>query len=172
MLLKNNGITLLELLIVIAIVGILGSFAIPNFSSFIRKAREAEAKMLLSSLYTVEKAYYLQYEAYSSVLDAIGFSPTGEVHYNIGFDVLLQPQFGSSPSDGKCITLCPAINCPIATWQCTASSSNALDASATATITTQRFRASAHAHFSPAPEDYSSFTIDEKKNILAVIPAN
>ena len=55
---KQRGVTLIELLTVILVVGILSAIAIPSYSSYVRKARRADAKvMLTSSAQQLERCY-------------------------------------------------------------------------------------------------------------------
>lgn len=83
---KNQaGFSLVELMVVVAIIGILTSLAIPSIGKYMAKARQSEAKTQLSSLYTAEKAFYAEYTAYHSMFGAIGYSPEGKLRYRVGF---------------------------------------------------------------------------------------
>jgi prepilin-type N-terminal cleavage/methylation domain-containing protein len=49
---RNRGFTLIELMIVVAIIGILAAIAIPNFIRFQARARQSESNTNLKSLFT------------------------------------------------------------------------------------------------------------------------
>jgi type IV pilus assembly protein PilA len=72
-------------MVVVAIIGILASLAIPSVGKYMAKARQSEAKTQLASLYTAEKAFYSEYTQYDSRFGAIGYSPEGKLRYNVGF---------------------------------------------------------------------------------------
>jgi len=59
-----TGFTLIELMIVVAIIGILASIAIPNFLKFQCKAKQSEGKVSLKAIYVVELAYNGEYSTY------------------------------------------------------------------------------------------------------------
>ncbi len=76
---RNNksGFSLVELMVVVAIIGILATIAIPNFSKFQNKAKQSNAKAELSAIFTAEKAYFAEYSSYYHNLHTIGFIPDG-----------------------------------------------------------------------------------------------
>ena len=72
-----KGFTLIELMIVVAIIGILAAIAIPNFVKFQCRSKQSEAKGNLKALYVAEEAYRGEYDTYLANLTAIGFVPKG-----------------------------------------------------------------------------------------------
>jgi len=89
--LKNeSGFTLVELMVVVAIIGILSAIAIPNFKKYQAKSKTSEAKLQLSSLYTAETAAMSDFDSFGTCLNDIGYSDpgnggTGTNYYAIGF---------------------------------------------------------------------------------------
>ena len=71
----KKGFTLIELMIVVAIIGILAALAIPNFIRFQARSKQSEAKANLKSLFTAERSYYQEHDTYSTCIKKIGFSP-------------------------------------------------------------------------------------------------
>ena len=63
---KNKGFSLIELMIVVGIIGILATFAIPRFERFQAKARMAEAKTSLQNIYTLQESYRLETNEYTT----------------------------------------------------------------------------------------------------------
>ena len=51
---NQSGFTLVELMIVVAIIGVLSAVAVPNFKKYQAKAKSSEAKVQLAAAYTAE----------------------------------------------------------------------------------------------------------------------
>lgn len=85
---KSRGFTLVELLIVVAIIGVLSTLGVPTFRRMIQKSKKAEAKVELGGLFTAESAFNAEYSAYGNNLNGLGFqvegNPAGLIYY-VGF---------------------------------------------------------------------------------------
>ncbi len=105
---QRKGFTLIELMIVVAIIGILAAIAIPNFLRFQLKAKSSEGKTNLAAIRTAEQSYYSEFGFYVSAtaspvnhlqnlkapfvnadgandgFDQLGWSPEGQVFFNYG----------------------------------------------------------------------------------------
>jgi type IV pilus assembly protein PilA len=77
----RKGFTLIELMIVVAIIGILSAIAIPNFMKFQCRAKQSEAKTLLSGVFTAEIAYFGTFDKFNSNKATIGFSCASPPRY-------------------------------------------------------------------------------------------
>ncbi len=78
---RAGGFTLIELMIVVAIIGALASVAIPSFINYQMTSKRAEAYANLGALAKTQKAYYAEFGAYVPAAPepgaTLGISPTG-----------------------------------------------------------------------------------------------
>jgi len=84
----RSGFSLLELLIVIAIIAFLSAISLPSFFKFLAKSKRAEAHMVLRSIYMAEKAYWVEHNKYTTALtgqDSLAWQPEGVLQYTYGF---------------------------------------------------------------------------------------
>jgi type IV pilus assembly protein PilA len=61
---KREGFTLIELMIVVAIIGILAAIAIPNFLRFQLRSKAGEGKVNLAAIRTAEEGYFSEFGTY------------------------------------------------------------------------------------------------------------
>ena len=67
---EATGVTAIELVIVLAIVGILAGLSLPAWRDHVLRANRGEARAALLSLATAEEKFYLQCNEYTTALDA------------------------------------------------------------------------------------------------------
>jgi type IV pilus assembly protein PilA len=102
---NRKGFTLVELMIVVAIIGILAAIAIPNFLQFRLKAKTSEAKSNLGAIRSTEVAYFAEWNFYvtgagpnpravtdldgakaawntNTTFSRVGFAPEGQIYYS------------------------------------------------------------------------------------------
>lgn len=128
---SNKGFTLIELMIVVAIIGILAAVAIPNFVRYQLKAKTAEARTNLKAIATSQEAYKAERDGYISIVvtpvngtpakvawpivaalnpgigggvgsfEDIGFRPSGDVYYT--YAAAIGPD--TSGTVNQCLTI-------------------------------------------------------------------
>lgn len=80
---RSRGITLIELMVVIAVVAILGSIAVSSYRNYLVRTNRTEAKMALLRIQAAQEKYFLQQNAYGTLaqLGIPAVTPSG--YYNI-----------------------------------------------------------------------------------------
>ena len=83
------ALTLMELLVVLAIIGIIVLMALPNFMGVVNEARSLEAQQQLKHLYTLQKTYHFKKAKFASDLEELRFEQAklttegGNAYYQI-----------------------------------------------------------------------------------------
>ncbi len=74
---KMQGITLMELMIVVVIIGILAAVAYPNYRDFAARAKRNEAKAALLKIAVNQERIYLNSNSYTTDMTDLGFATDG-----------------------------------------------------------------------------------------------
>lgn len=106
-----DGFTLIELMVVVAIIGILSSIAVPNFKKYQAKAKQSEAKIQLAAVYSTEVGANADYDTYGTCILNLGYEQPPKGYYIVGFEA----------SDATSLA---AINARIGTATCTATATS------------------------------------------------
>lgn len=66
---KQSGLTLVELLVVLTIIGVLAAIAVPTYQNSVMKSRRTDASMTLSKMQMVQEKYRMNNSQYGSLHD-------------------------------------------------------------------------------------------------------
>ncbi|MDO6563627.1 type IV pilin protein [Amphritea sp. 1_MG-2023] len=108
---KSKGFTLIELMIVVAVIGILLSIAYPSFMEQVRQSRRSDGYAALMQAAAMEERYFTVNNSYSSTLSDIGGASSPEGYYTVSVVVsgggytLSAAGSGSQASDTDCTPL-------------------------------------------------------------------
>lgn len=77
---RQRGVTLIELIIVVIIIGILASVAIPSYRAYVIRSQRADAKDALLALATAQEKHYLQCNSYATAIAGATDCAAGELN--------------------------------------------------------------------------------------------
>src|SRR6266853_3153173 len=83
---RMRGVTLIELMVVVAIVAILSSLAVGSYRRYVLRANRTDATSALLRIQVAEEKFFLQNNAYTTDVSATGLnvgSPTPNGCYNL-----------------------------------------------------------------------------------------
>ena len=113
---KLKGFTLIELMIVVAIIGILAAIAIPNFLRFQARAKQSEAKQNFGAIFTAYETYTSDNNTFPSAavitvgghsyncLDIADWQPKGQLRYtyDCAASAAYYPGWDGTPASSPC----------------------------------------------------------------------
>ena len=109
----NKGFTLIELMIVVAVIGILVTIAYPSFIEQVRESRRSDGHAALMQAAAMEERLFTVNNQYSSILNDIGGASSEEGYYTVSVVVsgggstytLSADANGSQANDTGCTSL-------------------------------------------------------------------
>lgn len=127
---KIVGFTLMELLISVAIVGILASVAYPSYVDFVARSNRTEALSELLRYANMQEQYYVDTKSYAETMKAFGSTTndltTDSENYKItvnittsGYKLTATAQGSQATNDSSCGTLSvteTGIKSPLSCW--------------------------------------------------------
>ena len=124
---NKKGFSLVELMVVVAIIGILAVIGIPQYQKFMAKARQAEAKTHLNAIFQGEASFFTEYNTYTGNLSVIGAGAVGQaLRYNAGFVTApctgesgLSPATTADNNDIATLELAKPATARVAAWMST-----------------------------------------------------
>lgn len=95
---RRQGVTLIELLAVIAILGIVVLIAYPSYTDAVRKSRRADAVMSLLKLQLLQEQYRASHPRYAISLSELGWAddpaPSHDGYYEVVLETVDEPRTG------------------------------------------------------------------------------
>lgn len=121
---SKKGFSLVELMVVVAIIGILAVIGIPQYQKFMAKARQAEAKTHLNAIFQGEASFFTEYNTYTGNMSVIGAGAVGQaLRYNAGFvtapctgESALSPATTAANNDFRTLELAKPATARVAAW--------------------------------------------------------
>ncbi|MCY4645190.1 MAG: hypothetical protein OXB88_11285 [Bacteriovoracales bacterium] len=101
----ESGISIVEFMMALAIMGILYGVAIPRYRQYQAQAKTLEAKLRLTDMYSAQQSFFIQYRTYATCLNVMGVgAPENDAHYASGFNLQTAPTPTNLPlpSDSGC----------------------------------------------------------------------
>ncbi len=69
----QKGFSLIEIMVTVAILGILSAIALPSYTESVKKGKRSDAKVELLRLAQMQESYFVQNLSYAKDLDTLGF---------------------------------------------------------------------------------------------------
>jgi type IV pilus assembly protein PilE len=126
---RRGGFTLIEILVVLAIIGILASIALPSYSKYVIRSKRSAAQSIMYDISNREEQYMLADRSYANkaTLESNGFRLPPEVAQNYSYNVTVSTTgapgytiaftaIGNQTSDGNLSLTNTGVKTPAAKW--------------------------------------------------------
>ncbi|MFM5235631.1 type IV pilin protein [Aeromonas caviae] len=111
----SRGFSLIELMIVVAIVAILGTIAYPSYQQYVLTSHRVEAKSMLLNAANRQETYFMDFNQYASSITDLGIVLEPDARYSLEVSIsagVPSPNFtltatasGAQEADSRCFKL-------------------------------------------------------------------
>ena len=103
--LNQKGITLIELLIALAIIGILAAIAYPSYRDHVRKAQRTDGQAMVTKVMQAQERFFTEQLTYTVDLKQLGFSTEGNVESEEGYYNISASQCAGGEPINNCVLI-------------------------------------------------------------------
>ena len=94
---RSSGFTLIELMIVVAVVAILAAIAIPSYSRYVLRANRSAVEQVMLDVATAEERYMIDNRSYAASQSSVGYTTWSDT-VSSNYTITITPNAGPPPT--------------------------------------------------------------------------